>query len=523
MDLPDPIHAILDSGGYRSLGDEHPQRDGRTWAVLDDAGSQWMCSATTVQGPQGRVALEEAATELASGRHSNVVPIHDLLTTGNDVVIVWACGVGSQSLGCYRSTNTLDLAQVSAALIAAGRGLASLRTLDLGLGTNWVIDDLILNEDGVLQVLPGRIAGIGSTGSAEDDLRQIARTGQVLLAGLGAGPCAELAHLLTATAFDAAVVDPGTFAALCHELVKPATAQSWVPPEHVTQKQQTTLRGAQRLGQPVPDADGGDTATKYAQIARTWRDHVRDNGADKRERRFAPLAGARWARREPVRGRHSQDLPERRQKLTRGHLAVSAGAFILIGALAPLLTGGDDGEGAIAALPDPTARVTGVGPGYGTKSQQRVEPEADPSIAEAEGGPEEFDEQQDPAAAAMALTEARIRLLNEFLIAGASAQGGAEQQLAAVLVPGSPAMAADLTLVSHLIDDGAQTTEVAARARAARTLQHEGDSAVVEVSYDLLDPEASSIAQSATLSLTLVGDEWRVSEVSGASPTERQL
>lgn len=547
MNLPDSIHTTLLSAGYRLLGpDDASVPDGRTTAVVDSAGALWTCSTTTVLNHADMEDFYEVVDELASGRHPNVVAIHDVLTapasdrggpdgssTPRDVVVVWARGAGSQSLADYRGRNSLEPAHVSAALIAAARGLVSLRSLNLSLGLDWQLEDLVIGPDGGVRILPtglNRAPHIesethGTTGGATD-LRRIAREGQVLLSTVNADTCAELAHLLAASAFGEAPVDPGTFAALCHELVTPASPRSWAPllprtavddvlacsPGAVGAVQEPFPSRSAVSDEPPEDAAAGDDLVgRYEQIARTWREHVHNKTGEQKLRTANLLARKPVARGKRVRTREKVCWRPRPKVL-----AASLTVVTVMAAGAGYLPFSDSPSAGTAPTPDAPRGSQQMDLRAQADSQQPGPEGTEGSVNEA---------WMPPDAAAMELTENRIEVLQELMKREPEHRVGLdhEQHLASVLAPDSPAMKADLALVSQLLRDPQQEADVTARARAARTLSEEDDWAIVEVSYDLVDSEHGASAQSATLRLTLVDGSWRVTEVSDASPNEQQL
>ncbi len=569
MSIPDPLRRALEAAGYRiaetdrtAHADPATQPDHATqfdhasqidrhresWRVVDASGTEGLCTAVDVAGELDEDALATVADELTSGRHRHLIGLYDALifpdaVTSTDrsrtrlgetatpepasLALIWAVDSRSETLRQYRARAELTLAQISAVLVAASRALASLESLGLSIGPQWDLDDLILQDDGTLQRLAPSI--VLEEAQSHTQLRQIARRGQDLLAGVGAEQCADLAHLLTATAFDDAPVSAGTFAALCYELVPPAAPDSWEPEPTGSADEDTTL--SDNSVEPSGlDADLGRTddavAARYTQLSDTWRDHLR--GAQAPGSTMLPglrlIRGARSPKarhlQPPVRGK-----AWRRPSVIAGTVCVGLVAVLLGNRLYAESEQPVEAAHAVEhQVPD--SHNGGRSPRAGGVPTQQEEDEP-----QAEGVDPKY---LDPAAAALELTEERIRILQDLRTASGSASTeGSQKRLASVLVPTSPAMAADLELISqleqsqldhsHLEHSQLSSERIFAEARAAKTLEEHSESAVVEVSYDLVDPTAGRVAQTATLTLVMTDGTWRVNKVTGVPPIEPHL
>lgn len=553
MPASQSLRVALASAGYQLIDAPDTPR-GAAGCVVDAEGMEWLCTLADACSSREWDAAQEAAAELTSGRHRHVVGLHDVVALGDEVeegdgecgsgdatgrisrVLIWAAGSPAQRLGDFRTHHQLDLGQISAALVAAGRGLASLDSLGLPAPAQWTLDDLVLQPDGTLQLRPDGIAADSDT-NASEQLRRVARNGQVLLNDVdGDQRSPDLAHLLTATTFDDRPVGPGTFAALCHELVTPADAGSWLLSPDNSQEPGFCLEsddGAEADATGARAAGGREDAANYSDLTHNWRNYVRTGTRSgqitAKQRRFG-LAVPTWAsamRNSPM-GRHKADRTTSQHWHKRRGVLATIGVGVLIAGLGTQMILGGSGTEPVAETTPRGAPVVGdqapaatIEP---TPGQQKHGQPQDESEGQARRGPS-----SDPDAAAMELTEQRLRILQE-LRSEQSAQSDTdslEQRLAAVLVPKSPAMNADLSLVSDLAESTGSTENVFAEARTARTLRQDDETAVVEVSYDLVDPDAGSdtgtVAQSATLTLTLVDDRWLVNAVSDVPPTEPQL
>lgn len=552
MPTSQPLISALAAAGYQLL-DSPNSIWGTTRAVVDATGQRWLCTVAEVCSSQDWAAAQETAAELSSGRHRHVVGLHDVVVLGEEHgersnhdepgvvarpfsrVLIWAAGTHAQRLGEYRSQQQLDLEQISAVLVAAGRGLASLESLGLHAPADWTLDDLVLQDDGTLQICPDGITA-RRTNNASEQLRRVARNGQVLLDDVdGDQRSPDLAHLLTATAFDESPVGSGTFAALCHELVTPAGAGSW----------RLSPRARLESGSCLEPEDGGDggaagtsaatsrtDAARYSDLTHNWRNYVRtgtrSGQSESRVRRFGAIFPARvFAGRTSRPGRHKADRTPGQYWHKRRRGLATIGAGILVAGLGTQMVFGGSSSEQITEATDRGTAITGdeapvvmVEPVPVEQQQGQI-----PRIPEESVVP-------DPDAAAMELTEERLRILQDLRAAppeksAQSASDILEERLATVLVPKSPAMTADLSLASALANSPSGTENVFAEARTARTLSQGDETAVVEVSYDLVDPDAEpdsgTVAQSATLTLTLVDDSWLVNAVSDAPPTEPQL